>query len=185
MKVCVDAGHGGHDPGARGPKGLKEAGVNLQIATLLARILEGRGHDVRLTRSDDSYLELPERAEVGNRFKANLFVSIHCNGATNASAGGLEVWTTKGQDKSDPVAEAIFLRMAQLKPTLRMRADLTDGDHDKEANYAVLRHSKSPAVLVECGFITNSAEEALLGTPEFRKKMAIAIADGIADSMGG
>lgn len=178
-KIVIDAGHGGKDVGAVGPTGLKEASVNLDIAMRLRQMAEAQGINVYLTRSQNEFLELQARADRANACTPDLFVSIHCNAATTAQANGFEVWTTTGQTLSDAFAESIVLALNQAFPHEPLRADLQDGDHDREANFLVLRETICPAVLVETGFISNPGTESAMRTPEWRTKMAEAILSGI------
>ncbi len=91
--VVIDAGHGGHDPGAIGPRGLKEKDVTLDIALRLKRILEKRYNlDVHLTRKGDEYLDLSERTKIANRKEADLFVSIHNNASRKRRTRGIETY---------------------------------------------------------------------------------------------
>jgi len=92
-RVVVDAGHGGRDTGAIGPKGTREKDVALAIARVLAKKLEARGFAVVLTRDDDRYLTLDERTRIANDAHADLFVSIHCNAARRRKLSGIETWT--------------------------------------------------------------------------------------------
>jgi N-acetylmuramoyl-L-alanine amidase len=92
-RVVVDAGHGGRDAGAIGPKGTREKDVALSIARVLAKKLEARGFAVVLTREDDRYLTLDERTRIANDAHADLFVSIHCNAARRRKLSGIETWT--------------------------------------------------------------------------------------------
>ncbi|MFL5395218.1 MAG: N-acetylmuramoyl-L-alanine amidase [Myxococcales bacterium] len=92
-RVVVDAGHGGRDTGAIGPKGTREKDVALSIAKVLAKKLEARGFAVVLTREDDRYLTLDERTRIANDAHADLFVSIHCNAARRRKLSGIETWT--------------------------------------------------------------------------------------------
>jgi N-acetylmuramoyl-L-alanine amidase len=92
-RVVVDAGHGGRDTGAIGPKGTREKDVALAIAKVLAKKLEARGFAVVLTRNDDRYLTLDERTRIANDAHADLFVSIHCNAARRRKLSGIETWT--------------------------------------------------------------------------------------------
>ncbi len=91
-KVVVDAGHGGHDPGALGPQGTREKAVTLAIARALAARLADAGVEVVLTRRDDTFVALGERTRMANQEKADLFVSIHANSAENSSAEGFETY---------------------------------------------------------------------------------------------
>ncbi|MCL6479559.1 MAG: N-acetylmuramoyl-L-alanine amidase [Peptococcaceae bacterium] len=189
FKIADDAGHGGRDSGAIGPTGVKEKNITLSVAKQVADILK---HivDVRLTREDDRELgptkdaDLQARVNVANNWNADIFVSIHCNSADDKSAHGCEVWTTPGQTQADILAESIIEAMETALPELTFRKDYTDGDSDKEAKFAVLTRTKMPAVLIELAFISNPTEEALLESPAFQARAAIAIAKGIANFLG-
>ncbi len=91
-KVVLDPGHGGKDPGARGPNGLREKDVVLRVAHALRRRLRSEGLEVVLTRKGDAYLELEERTAIANRHGADLFVSIHANAAPNRRSSGVETY---------------------------------------------------------------------------------------------
>lgn len=186
MKIVIDPGHGAPDGGAVGPKGTHEADITLSVAHTLAKELAARGHIAFLTRSgprrtvrDDRTADLRSRPAFANRIGADCFISLHCNGAANAAACGFEIYTTPGQDRSDPLATAIFEVWARIFPQQRKRTDTSDGDPDKEANYLVLRECRVPAVLVEMAFISNPQEEMFLRSAENQAKMAAAIANGI------
>ncbi len=92
-RVVIDAGHGGHDTGAIGRKGTREKDVTLAIARKLAQRLRERGLEVMLTRDDDRYLKLEERARQANELKGDLFISIHCNSAPTSRLRGIETYT--------------------------------------------------------------------------------------------
>jgi N-acetylmuramoyl-L-alanine amidase len=92
-RVVIDAGHGGHDTGAIGRKGTQEKEVTLAIARKLARELRTRGLEVLLTRDEDRYLKLEERARLANEMKGDLFISIHCNSAPTSKLRGIETYT--------------------------------------------------------------------------------------------
>ncbi|WNG47547.1 N-acetylmuramoyl-L-alanine amidase [Archangium minus] len=92
-RVVIDAGHGGHDTGAIGRKGTQEKEVTLAIARKLARELRTRGLEVMLTREDDHYLKLEERARLANEMKGDLFISVHCNAAPSSKLRGIETYT--------------------------------------------------------------------------------------------
>jgi len=92
-RIVVDAGHGGKDPGAIGPTGLREKDVSLKIAHFLKKELEKRlNTEVILTRSTDKYLPLEQRTAIANAKKADLFISIHCNAAPNRRLKGVETY---------------------------------------------------------------------------------------------
>lgn len=107
-KVIVDAGHGGHDPGAIGRTGLREKDVNLDIARRLAYLLKANGIEVLMSRSADKFITLEERAAITNRLKADFFVSIHSNSARSSKLNGFEVYyiTDKVNDYSRALRQA-------------------------------------------------------------------------------
>jgi len=101
LKIVIDPGHGGKDPGAVGWQGLKEKDVVLDIAKRLERILERRGYQVRLTRSRDIFISLEERTKRATEWGADLFISIHANASPSRSAHGFEVWATRALTHED------------------------------------------------------------------------------------
>ncbi|MCW1884002.1 N-acetylmuramoyl-L-alanine amidase [Luteolibacter flavescens] len=176
--IMIDAGHGGKDPGAVGPGGLREKDVALKVAQLLGAMLALAGVTVFFTRSDDRFLELAQRADLANKAEVDLFLSIHCNSASTP-ARGFEVFTTPGQTAADPFATELFKAYALKFPTLPKRMDASDGDPDKEASFAVLRLSKMPAALFELDFISAPGGEGFLGDDKMQVEMAMALADGV------
>ncbi len=188
MRVMLDPGHGGFDPGAVGPTGLREKDVTLAVCKILASKLVG-ACEVRLTRAEDRALgenenrDLAGRVALANNWPADVFISIHCNSGPPA-AKGMEVFTSPGQGKSDVIAEAIVKAWEAAFPGAVVRKDLSDGDSDKEARYYVLMNTKMPAVLVELAFISNPQEERLLKDPAWQDKAASAIAAGLARALG-
>jgi N-acetylmuramoyl-L-alanine amidase len=106
-RIVIDPGHGGKDPGAVGPHGLAEKDVNLLLAQELAEILrESYGYEVLLTRMDDTFIPLEERAKLANRCDADLFISLHCNASTSSKLKGFEVYFLS-ETASDPHADAV------------------------------------------------------------------------------
>lgn len=175
-RVVIDPGHGGKDPGAVG-LGLQEKEVVLHLAQHVRRALGGYEVDVLLTREADEWVSLDERARRANEADADLFVSLHCN------AGG-------GQGFESYVHPAAPERTRAIREVLhrRVMAFLASyGIRDrgqKEANFAVLRKTKMPAVLLENLFLDHPRENALLREEAFRKDLAQAIAAGIAQALG-
>ncbi|MDD5586704.1 MAG: N-acetylmuramoyl-L-alanine amidase [Alphaproteobacteria bacterium] len=105
--LMIDPGHGGHDPGALGSRGLQEKDVTLDIAQHMAATLEKHpGVQVKLTRDKDEFLPLKERVERGRAAHADLFVSVHADSAPNIGARGLSVYTLSGK-ASDTLADAL------------------------------------------------------------------------------
>jgi len=180
--VAIDAGHGGHDGGAYGAYS-KEKDIALSVSLLVAEYLRPYVKPF-LTRSTDVFLSLSTRPTMANNAKASAFVSIHCNSANNENARGWEVFTTPGQNNSDLLATAIGERYGAANPDLKTRFDESDGDIDKEVNFAVIRGTECPSCLLELGFISNAGEEALLNNEQYQRASAKAIAYGVLDSMG-
>ncbi len=107
LRIVVDAGHGGKDPGATGPDGIQEKDVTLLAAKQLARLLAQDGvFDVRLTRDDDTFVPLSERSRVANDWGADLFVSLHCNASKTPRDEGFEVYF-ESEHATDPQAEQL------------------------------------------------------------------------------
>ena len=182
--VTLDPGHGGRDPGAVGLNGTFEKNIAFAISKLIQSKLTTPSMTVRLTRDTDILLTLTERARMANTMKADAFVSVHCNAATNRTAHGFEVFTAPGQNQGDVLAERIIEEVSKAFPNMRMRVDMLDGDHDKEARFTVLTQARVPAALVEILFISTPAEEAMLNDTKFQNDMAEAIANGIVRFLG-
>jgi N-acetylmuramoyl-L-alanine amidase len=105
--IVLDPGHGGKDPGAVGPRGTYEKDHNLAAALELARVLRERGDfDVLLTRETDEFIPLSDRSELANAKEADLFISLHCNAASNKRENGFEVYSVS-ETASDPEAEKL------------------------------------------------------------------------------
>jgi N-acetylmuramoyl-L-alanine amidase len=133
-RIAIDAGHGGNDPGAQGPSGLREKDVTLAVAHKLAPILSRLGIQVTLTRDDDRYVTLEERTARANAFGADLFVSIHCNAAENKTRHGVETYVldTTTSDMAGRVAarenatsQAASNEVAQLLASMRLADQAT------------------------------------------------------------
>ena len=155
IKVFIDAGHGGSDPGAVG-NGLKEKNIVLNIATKLGALLNGREISIKYSRTNDTYLSLEDRARLANAWGADLFVSIHANSATS-SVRGTECYT-------HPTANTATKTLsANISRSIASKFGIPNRGH-KEANFAVLRLSNMPAILVETAFISNSSDANLLNT---------------------
>jgi N-acetylmuramoyl-L-alanine amidase len=180
MKILIDPGHGGTDPGAvNGETGHRESIIAFQYAMDLWPALAARKYAVELTRKSDVFVSLQERVRIAREWKADLFLSIHLNSAENPLATGFEVWTSIGQTRSDDCATALWYRIRQEFPALAPRADWGDKDPDREANYYVLKNTPMPAVLVELGFICNAGEARWLAETTTRQRYVLAIGEGI------
>lgn len=181
MRICIDAGHGGTDPGAVGPAGTKEKDVNLQIALHLQAALERNGITVVMTRKKDvaNKLTISERCIIANNADVDYLVSIHANadGDRDDKTGhGTETWAYSKTSKGYPLAQAIQKEL--------VAANGLDDRGVRIKQLDILKKTKAPAVLVETAFLNNSAEEKLLTDAAFQKLTAEAIAKGIIQHIG-
>lgn len=177
MKICIDPGHGGTDSGAVGtqPFLLEEKNFNLNLALILEGELESRGHWVVMTRRRDRSLGLSSRANFANRLGAEFFVSIHANAAGTPAAEGMEVFHFPGSSSGHSAATAVLNSMIDRFPNHRNRGV-------KEANFAVLRLTDMPAILIECEFISNPAQLQFLSDLQSQQNLSVAIADGLTSA---
>jgi len=167
--IVIDPGHGGKDPGAVGQEGLTEKEVVLDISLRLQALLDP-AYGVELTREDDTFVRLAERAEKANDKKADIFVSVHTNGFHTAAYG---VETFHFRDSEEGAELATCLQEALIE-------GLQETDRGvKSARFTVLRRTKMPAVLVELPFITTPEYEEMYRDPEMLRLCAELIADGI------
>ena len=173
MKICIDAGHGGADPGAVGtqPFRFEEKTFTLGVAVRLEEELESRGHWVALTRRSDHAVSLEARAAFANRMGAELFLSLHANGAPQPDAEGMEVFHFPGSETGMRLGEQVLSALVSAFPEHRNRGL-------RSANFVVLRDTVMPALLVECEFITNPVQLRFLASPESWRRLARAIASG-------
>jgi len=181
LKVCIDPGHGGSDPGAVNPTwGYKEKDLALDIGLKVRDILSARGLAVVMTRdgdyraSDDLGTDLSNRAYISNSENCDCFVSIHLNSAATTAAHGTETYSYNGANTPE-LAQTIHNRI--------ISSGLYSYDRGtKTANFAVLRETYCIAALVEMAFINNDADCMLVVNN--KDGFAQAIADGICDYLG-
>ncbi|MDQ3622769.1 MAG: N-acetylmuramoyl-L-alanine amidase [Verrucomicrobiota bacterium] len=193
--VVLDPGHGGHDKGARSRYGL-EKDFALGVALSARKLLEAQGYKVLMTRSADIFIPLHERPKVANRIPNSIFVSIHFNAAShNAGAKGFEIFSIapRGAPTTDQAVPALSdLReepgnSAEISSTALAASVYhsllgqvpTEDRGLKHARFAVLRLCTAPAVLVECGFVTNADESEQIGSLAWRNRVAEAVVQGI------
>lgn len=210
--IVLDAGHGGHDPGAS-HFGLKEKHLTLEIVKQLRSRLREAGLTVVMTRESDRFIPLSGRPNLANRLPADLFVSVHVNANSSRHVSGVEVYyprvsevpptapwppsvsltevgipsTTVKQVLWDLVLGRTRAHSRRLAASIcqSMRRELRVACRGtRPARFVVLREAWMPAVLVEVGYMTNRAEAARLGMPAYRQAIAHAIADGIASYLG-
>ena len=201
--IVLDPGHGGSDPGALGGgrAPLREKDATLDIARRTASLLRAEGLRVGLTREEDETVSLPERLARARRIGGadSVLVSIHCNHADERAAVGIETWHTSlaesgsflarvqrwgmvllGRDPSlDPSERAAESgRLAQcLQRAVSSHARRPDRGL-RDGSLYLTRRASGPAVLVECGFISNPVEAALLASEAHRQRLAEGLAKG-------
>lgn len=167
--VVLDAGHGGKDVGAIGSGKYYEKDITLDITKRVQAILEKKGYNVVMTRFDDTYVSLQERVDISAGASADIFVSIHVNSSTNSAVTGLE--THYYHQESIDLAQSVHSALASTinSPNRGLF----------KSKFYVINHTTIPAILVETGFISNTAECAELNTTKRKQATAEAIANGI------
>lgn len=172
--IVIDPGHGGKDPGAISPfTNKKEKEFVLDIGLKLKRKLENIGYKVYMTRDYDTYIGLYDRAEIANELGANVFVSIHINASAKEAPNGVEMLYVPetGRDNYG------FARMMQNELVRVTRA--FDRGLSQRPNLVVIRETNMPAVLAECGFLTNAAEESKLNSDAYIDQIVEGLYQGI------
>lgn len=172
-KVVIDAGHGGADGGAVW-SGLIERNLTLDVAKRLESILQSRGLRTVMTRRSNSTVSLDSRARIANRYSSSVFVSIHFNASRDRSINGIETFyrSSRGRVLASAVQRSLDRRVTGKNRGIKYR------------DYSVLRCTEMPAILIECGFISNRTEAGRCGSAAHRQKLAEAIASGIIAARG-
>lgn len=183
--VLIDAGHGGEDGGAVVGSVLEKQ-INLAVAQDTADLLTFCGFDVQMTRTGDDaltdegedvkkrkYNDMKLRLELYNASPQNVIISIHQNKFSNASSKGIQVFYSPNNDKSAVLAECVrYAAVGMLQP------DNTRENKAAGKDIYLLKNTDNPAVLVECGFLSNREEREKLVTGSYQKQLALAIAAG-------
>jgi N-acetylmuramoyl-L-alanine amidase len=173
--VVVDAGHGGKDNGAFRRYGGAEKNAALDVATRLASKLRESQFRVVMTRSNDVFIPLDQRASISNQQSNAIFVSVHFNDSGRRGIRGFETYY------HSPIARTLAYRIQQHLLTLPGAVNRGV----KTANFRVLRKAQYPAVLVECGFLSNRKEGAAARNANRRDNLADKIAEAIVDERYG
>ena len=186
--IILDPGHGGEDPGAIGNGNIYEKELNLQLALEIGRLLEEKGYIVVYTRTDDRLLlnedenikgikkisDLKNRCKVAERYPDSLFISIHMNSFASSKYSGLQVYHSK-DGKSRALADSIQSKViSDLQPSNNRSIKQGDGMY-------LLENINNPAVLIECGFMTNEEELKKLSEKEYQKQLSFSIVCGIIE----
>lgn len=177
--ILIDPGHGGKDPGTLGMKfggsyGTPEKNINIDIAKKVAAKLSAMGANVRLTRTNDTFIELDSRAAMVAKYRADIFVSIHADYIGDSSISGPSCYVARQSSaQSSKTAKSIIREFE--KNGIKTRGL-------RKANYRVLVKHPKPATLVEVGYLSNYREAKALNSSSYRSKVATIIANGIAKS---
>ena len=187
--VVVDAGHGAPDGGAVGVNGTVEKDVNLAISQRLREVLEARGVRVVMTRDGDNGLwtendktirqmkvtDMHKRRDIMENSDADLFLSIHLNSFADSRVNGLHIFYSKNHGEIAELAESIQDKIAGVTGAETHAVKTAD------ESLFLMKNPPIPAILVECGFISNPDEEAKLNDEEYQAKIAWAVANSVAD----
>ena len=189
--VVIDPGHGGNDEGAKG-NGLKEKDLTLDLAFRVEKLLGAFNFPTVLTRRDDTYVSLSERAAIANKIDNAIFLSFHFNHSRDSSATGVETFyaTAKVPPESAWTWIGFFSKPEQppgdngedlagyIQASLVTRTDAANRGIKARELY-VVRHTRCPAVLIEGGFLNNTLDARLIGNADYRDRLAKAIAEGV------
>lgn len=186
--VIIDAGHGGEDGGTSSKSGLVEKDINLELAFILKEKLEAEGVKVILTRDSDTLLydrnanyqgrkkklDMAARLEIINNTKDCIFISLHMNAFSDSRYSGLQVWYSSQNPDSQPLADLIQTNVkTNLQPNNNRKT--------KSAGTSIylLSQSSCPAVLVECGFLSNVSEAKLFESVEYKDALTTQLCDSV------
>lgn len=183
--IVIDPGHGGSDPGKVSDNGLLEKDINLEIALLLKEEL-GSDYRVILTRESDAGLysendtnkkasDMRERCRIIEEEKADMLISIHQNSYTDPDVKGAQVFYYTHSAEGKKLAESIQNSIKEIASPDNNRVSKSNND------YYMLLHTSCPAVIVECGFLSNPGEAELLNSKDYQKLIVSAIKKGIED----
>jgi N-acetylmuramoyl-L-alanine amidase/putative methionine-R-sulfoxide reductase with GAF domain len=210
LRIVIDAGHGGWDLGTVGKEGLLEKNLVLDVAQNLGNLLESKlGSEVIFTRKDDNYVPLEQRAEIANRSQADLFISVHANYSSLATARGVETYYSSffsppeareieyrenatatavtqaklsGRALKDKVDESRKLAASVQRALYGALASQTSGIRNRgvrEASFVVLTGTEMPSILAEISFVSSPTDEARLQSAAYRQQIAEALFKGI------
>jgi len=168
--VVIDAGHGGHDRGGVPGDRYAEKVYTLDVARRLEARMRSAGYRTVMTRRGDYFVGLGARCAVANRVRNSIFISIHFNSARREGANGIETYYYTR--RSAGLAAAVHSQLVRATPTEDRRL--------RVRGFYVVRNTRVPAVLAECGFLTNRAEGRLIaGSAAYRQRLADALATAI------
>jgi N-acetylmuramoyl-L-alanine amidase len=176
--IVIDPGHGGWDGGTVGSTSkVTEAELNLKVSKILKKYLENYGFNVILTRTSNLALgknkidDMEKRKQIIEKYNPTMVVSIHMNSFTDINEYGTQAYYENGDESSKLLADSIQSQMTKVLPNAREFAN--------HGEYYILECSTIPTCIVECGFLSNPNDEALLNSEDYREKLAYSIYGGI------
>ena len=170
--ICIDAGHGGTDPGACG-NGVIEKNVTLKTALAIGELLKKQGFEVVYTRTSDVFVNLNERCRIANAKNADLFISVHVNSAANSNAKGTETLCYSKNKFAEIIQKSLVSALKTNDRGVKERKDL-----------AVLNGTKMTAVLLELGFLSNADEAKMFKQEFFGSTIANAVVKSVCSYFG-
>jgi len=186
--VIIDAGHGGEDGGASSKDGLKEKDLNLDVALTLGNMLEADGITVIQTRTEDKMLyteykkgslkmqDLKNRLDISKQHENSIFISIHMNKFSQEKYSGLQVFYSQNSNES-----AVLARKIQSKVKEHLQNDNDRETKKANSNIYLLDNIETPAILIECGFLSNPDECTKLSSEDYRKELAGVIYSSVVE----
>ena len=189
--IIIDAGHGGEDGGATGTNGVLEKDLNLAVSGMLADLLRGAGYTVVQTRTEDRLLydegtkkghkkqgDLENRVKYTEQYPNSILISIHMNTFPLDTCEGVQVWYSQNDERSAMLAK-------QIQDGIKEHLQSSNNRKIKAATSSIylLRHAKTPAVLVECGFLSTPSECARLCDTSYQQKLALTLFDAICENL--
>lgn len=189
--IILDAGHGGEDGGASGTNGVVEKDLNLSVTRALAALLRLAGYEVLESRTEDKLLydegtkkghkkqgDLKNRLALTEQYPDSVFISIHMNTFPDASCSGTQIWYSQNHKESLAWANAVQQSVRQhLQPNNNRKTKAAT------SNIYILRHAKTPAILIECGFISTPAECEKLCDSRYQQELVLALFAAIDEKM--
>lgn len=177
--IVIDAGHGGKDYGTNSASNPKyhEKNLTLSTAFMLKNYLQQMGYEIVLTRDDDTFIPLDERAQIANDQQPKAFISVHYNHADSKEASGIEVYYYKSDDNKTRSSASKLLAESILSNVIHSTQAKSRGV--KHGNFAVIRETKMPAILIEGGFLSNKDEMDKIKRAAYLKQLAWGIANGL------
>lgn len=181
--IVVDPGHGGEDPGKVGTNDVLEKDLNLQIAKKVAKLLEEAGIKIVMTRENDKVPkakkeDLQQRIDLINDTNPTLALCIHQNSYPDEAIRGAQVFYHTSTEAAEDVASIVQEELRTVDSTNKRQIKEND-------TYFMLKNSKVPTIIVECGFLTNPEEAAKLTQEDYQDELAKAICEGVVKWLKG